>query len=323
MKKEYAELQAMLTIMLQELKVVYSNKSSDEYKHAGDITRSPEYKRIEERVSDLATLNGFNKNNIAEIKTLFQTLHRPIFKQMVSEYLKEPNEQNIFYTALYTCGYRVLVGELARIFASTVIADKKSITYKPDKISREQSMDRFIKMFNIELDKAINEFIKIRKQTEIMQEGAASDAFGAIWQDLKKYSAKGVKTLVKLGVGIFTGRFNPISFIGTALSTGFTMKVRKFDEVCTHYEEAKNALEQYQKLPAHKQDAKIIDNYNKLIDKYNIKMGNIKAKIDHYDQRAITEAEAKLTTKKKTIETKTPNKPAGSDNSSGNDDIDF
>ena len=40
MKKSSEDTQAMLTLMLQELKIVYTNKSSDEYKHAGDITNN-------------------------------------------------------------------------------------------------------------------------------------------------------------------------------------------------------------------------------------------------------------------------------------------
>lgn len=310
--KKQAELTAMLTLILQELKTVYSNKSSDEYKMGGDITKAPEYKRIEERITELGMLQGFPKENVSEIKKLFSTLHRPIFKQMVAEYIKssEPNDANVFYTAIYTVGYRVLIGELARIFASTIIDDKKKvIVYKPDKISREGSMDKFIKMFNVELDKAIDEFVKLRKQSEVKQEGAVEDALNFTATMVKDILGKSGKILVKFVAGIATGKFNPISFIGTALSAGYTAKVKSFDNVCAHYEEAKRALEDYKKIPAHKQNADTIKNYQKLIDKYNIKMQNLSAKIKHYDQRAIADAETKMSTKTKTTENEQQKKP--------------
>jgi len=312
--KKQAEITAILTLVFQELKTVYNNKSSDEFKMGGDITKAPEYKRIKERISELGNLQGFPKESITEIKKLFETLHRQIFKQMVSEYIKaqEPNDDNIFYTALYTVGYRMLIGELARIFASTVIDEKKKvIIYKPDKISREKSMERTIAIFNTELDKAIDQFNKIRKQSEVKQEGAVGDALEFAATNLRSLLGQSGKFLVRFIAGIATGRYNPMSFVGTALSAGYTAKVKSFDSVCAHYEEAKRALEDYKKIPSHKQNAETIKKYEKLIDKYNIKMQNLKAKLEHYDQRAIADAEAKMSNKTKTVETdqkKTPDK---------------
>ena len=65
-----------------------------------------------------------------------------------------------------------------------------------------------------------------------------------------------------------------------------------------------------------------------MIEKYNIKMQNLKAKIDHYDLRANGEAEdIKKKATKKTTAADTSSKPtttSGSDDSSKtDDDFDF
>ena len=44
------------------------------------------------------------------------------------------------------------------------------------------------------------------------------------------------------------------------------------------------------KIPEKDRNKKIESNYVKNIEKYNIKMGNLKAKIDHFDSRALEEA---------------------------------
>ena len=51
---------------------------------------------------------------------------------MVGEYLSKPDDKNIVFTAAYTFGYRLLVGELGRIIASSEATDK-GFVYKPDK----------------------------------------------------------------------------------------------------------------------------------------------------------------------------------------------
>ena len=55
----------------------------------------------------------------------------------------------------------------------------------------------------------------------------------------------------------------------------------------------------------------------KNIEKYNIKMNNLKAKIDHYDQRAIDEVESRPST------SSTPKKQTTTSSSTSNDNDGF
>ena len=52
----------MVTMMLYNIQSIYKNKSSDEYKMCGDITKSPEYDRIKKMIDDLKTLKHYPKN---------------------------------------------------------------------------------------------------------------------------------------------------------------------------------------------------------------------------------------------------------------------
>lgn len=152
---------AMLAInsMLNE---IYSNKSSDEYKMKGDITKSPSYSKIEEMIADLKTLKGYPQNESADITKMFNTLHRPIFKTMVKEYIMEHNDKNTVFTATFTVGYRLLVGELTRIFASTIATDK-GIVYKPNKVQKKSDASEMIKIYNDQLEDRLNKYIKDAK----------------------------------------------------------------------------------------------------------------------------------------------------------------
>ena len=147
--------QTMVAMIMDALKSIYANRSSDEYKSHGDITLTSEYKSAEKMVGDLATIHGYPKTAVGDLKTLFLTLHRPIWKNMVSEYINEPNERNSVFTAVYTVGYRVLIGELSRVYSSTV-ATAKGISYKPDKVSKQNDMTSFIRSFNASLEERIN-----------------------------------------------------------------------------------------------------------------------------------------------------------------------
>ena len=50
------------------------------------------------------------------------------------------------------------------------------------------------------------------------------------------------------------------------------------------------AYDDYKKLPVSKRKERVEHKYAKMIEKYNIKMNNMKAKIDHYDMRAMEDA---------------------------------
>lgn len=170
---------AMLAINTM-LRDIYSNKSSDEYKMKGDITKSPSYKQIEVMVSDLKTLKGFEKKDADDIEKMFNTLHRPVFKAMVKEYIMEQNDRNTLFTATFTVGYRLLVGELTRIFASTEATDK-GIVYKPNKVSRKADATRMIRLYNDNLENVLNKYVQDMKKYP--EESPVNEAYLTILVD--------------------------------------------------------------------------------------------------------------------------------------------
>lgn len=156
-RKKIDEKIIQITKLLND---IYKNKSSDEYKMRGDITKVSMYSTIEKMVAQLSVLRGFSKTDASDLNQLFNTLHRPFFKNMVSEFIHEPNERNTVFCALFTLGYRLLVGELSRIFASTE-ATPKGIEYKPDKISRKNDISKVIAIYKGDLESRINAEIRV------------------------------------------------------------------------------------------------------------------------------------------------------------------
>lgn len=299
----------LFNTMASMLRDIYSNKSSDEYKSHGDITLSSEYSTIEKMVADLSTLKKFPSTDAKDLKILFNTLHRPIFKKMVSEYIIEPNERNTVFTTTYTVGFRVLVGELSRIFSSTEATDK-GIVYKPDKISRRHSMMSFIRVYNSNIESRIDEYIKTNKN-DTVQEG-----FMDAVVDTSKYVLKAIPNALRVMSNLFVAakELNPISLINAILTTNYNKKVAKFENVATMYQATKDAYDEYMRIPESQRNKKIESRYMKNIDKYNIKMNNLKAQIEHYDQRSIAESSEKNDETKNTNSgsTKTTNKPTSS-----------
>lgn len=304
---------------------IYSNKSSDEFKCKGDIRKVSSYKQIEMRVTDLTRLKRFSANDAKDIKDMFLTLHRPVFNDMVVEYLAKPNERNTLFTALFTVAYRVLVGELARIYASTEATDK-GIVYKPDKISRRNDMSWFIKHFNRDLDAKIDMYVRQTfNEYAVFHEGAVRDVIDAGVD----YTVKALLIIPR----IFSSakEINPISFINAILMRSYSKKVDKFTEVTAMYEATKQAYEDYLKIPEADRKRKIEAKYRKNIEKYNIQMNNLKAKIEHYDSRAIEEAKdsrnkssAPKTSTTPTTTTTPDDKPADdTPTDQGTDDFDF
>ena len=162
-KKASKKLDAAVLAINSMLAQIYKNKSTDEYKMKGDITKSPSYKQIEEMISDLKTLKGYSPNDARDMTSLFNTLHRPVFRTMVKEYIVDPNDKNTVFTSMYTVGYRLLVGELARIFAATE-ATPKGIVYKPNKMSRKDDASKLIKIFNDDLENKLNKLVQDMKK---------------------------------------------------------------------------------------------------------------------------------------------------------------
>lgn len=186
----------MIDQMMGLLKHIYSNKSSDEYKSHGDITKTAEYSNVEKMVADLRTLKKFPSVDAADIKNLFNTLHRPIFSKMVTEYINEPNERNTVFTAVYTVGYRVLLGELSRIYSSTV-STEKGIEYRPSKISKRETLIPFIRAYNVSLEKRIDDCIRasfkerqhVKESVEPFQENFITAMFN-IREKLERMTTK-------------------------------------------------------------------------------------------------------------------------------------
>jgi hypothetical protein len=321
---------AMMEHMNQTLVEIYKNKSADEYKMKGDITISSEYSTIERMVSDLKILKGFSSSEADDIKMLFLTLHRPVFKKMVSEYLVSPNERNQTFTTVFTVGYRLLVGELSRIFASTEATDK-GIAYKPDKVSRKENAKWLIKHFNKSLEQKIDTYIRSHgNKQKSLQEAVVeiSDGFGMV--------ADIVATVFDVIGLVFSGakELNPISFISALLTRSYDNKVKKFEELSAMYNATKEAYDEYMKIPKAQRKEKIESKYMKNIDKYNIKMQNLAAQIEHYDSRAKEEVkDIKSSKPRKSSSPKptTPAKPTGDESTevdtedspdNGNDDTD-
>lgn len=162
-RKTEKQLDATMLAINSMLDQIYKNKSTDEYKMKGDITKSPSYRQIEEMIADLSRLKKYPPADAADMSRLFNTLHRPIFKTMVREYMMEHNDQNTLYTSMFTIGYRLMVGELARIFASTE-ATPDGIVYKPNKLSKKEDASKLIKLFNEDLEKKLNNLVQNMKK---------------------------------------------------------------------------------------------------------------------------------------------------------------
>lgn len=301
-KPSQQEIDDMQNI-IKVLGEIYSNKSSDEFKCKGDIRKVPMYKEIDKQIANLSTLKKFPANDAKEIKTMFLSLHRPIFPQMVMAYLNKPDERNSTFTALFTVGYRVLVGELARIYASTEATDK-GLVYKPDKRSRREDMSWFIKAFNDDLDKKVDEYLRATYN----EYATFHDVDGIYTEGGVDTVIVGAANLVIRGLQVLPKIFrsakqlNPISFFNAVLMRSYDRKVEKFEEVSAMYEATKQAYEDYLRIPESDRKRKIESNYKKNLEKYNIKMNNLKAQIDHYDSRAMEEAND---TKKKTSKSAT------------------
>lgn len=293
------------------MKKIYSNKSGDEYKMAGDIRKSPHYSAMEKLVVGLKTLKKFPENEARDINQMFNALHRPIWGKMVKEYIVKPTERNTMYTVYFTTGYRILRGELTRIYASTE-ATEKGIVYKVDKFARKEFILRFIRYYNDRLDEIIES--QIRTNPKTVQESVVSVATEVVDTVAAVFNFIG-------GIFKHATELNPISFISALLSRSYDKKVEKFEDVSALYQATVQAYEDYMRIPSEKRSEKIESKYVKNIEKYNIKMNDLKAKIDHFDQRAIDEVE---TTKPSTPkETKSDDKKEEKPKTSNSDDFDF
>lgn len=287
-KQNQERLEVSVEKASKTMKRIYGNKNSDEYKMHGDITKSQIYSTMEKLINDLPTLKGFPSSEAKDIKTMFMTLHRPIWKKMVTSYMAKPDERNTLYTMYFTLGYRTLRGELARIFASTE-ATEKGIVYKQDKIGRKEWITRYIRFYNDKLETLIEKAIsEVNKDVSgIASAHALQEAAGTV-----QVVGATVNIFSKIATAIgnvfrTAKEVNPVAFISALLSRHYDKKVDAYDQVCAMYIASQEAYKEYMKLPAEQRKKKVENKYVKNIEKYNIMMNNMKAKIDHYDSRAM------------------------------------
>lgn len=343
-----ASKEALIANGLHMIKMIYENRSSDEYKSHGDIKLVSDYNSIDKMVTDLAMIKKLPEDNLNNVKQLFLTLHRDIWSKQVSAYIVKPDATNSIYTTFYTVGYRILVAELGAIYASVDYGEDGSMTYNPTKVAERKDMSEFIACFNDDLDKNIAEFAKsidIEKLNEPSNEKPPMDlpkvkteAYDFDDEDTYHVYTESVVGVLEVFDKILTPiqliveRFgkifkgfhgiNPMSLINYILSSSYDKKVEKFKDVCAMYNAMQEAYAEYQKRP--KKDPKVERNYKKKIAALASKMKNLEASIKHYDSRAREETRENLSKIDSDIKDK---KSSSSDNtskkSSSDDVVDF
>ena len=199
-------------------------------------------------------------------------------------------------------------------------------------VSRRNDMGKFIKVYNKDLEKRLDEEIRRAniktkpgsKNTgnATVQEGAMADAMAQL--------AGTIISIVPAVFNVFTSVFrtakelNPIALMSSLLSRSYDKKVAKFNTVCAEYEATKKAYEEYMKLPQSQRKQRIEHRYTKMMDKYNIKMQNLKAQIDHYDARSMEETKDQIKANTGKSIGSSSNTSSSSDNKPGSDEeIDF
>lgn len=297
------EERVKVALVVEQLDKIYSNKSGDEYKMHGDITLSPVYDLLQRTITDLPLIKGLNKSNADELKRMFDVMHRPNFKKIVSEYIASKKAECIVITTTFTVAYRALISELSRIYTSTEATDK-GFVYKPSKYAKKNSFERFIKSFNLRIDQELTKSIRATtksvktgkdfKMESYMMEGFVGSSaafaqflntsvFGRVAPIFREFGSWCRLLFPDVSV------LNPISWVSNLLSNKYDRKVSKFQQAAAMYIETKNAYDEYMKLPQFKRKKEVEIKYLRNIDKYNIKMQNAQAQIAHYDQRAIKE----------------------------------
>lgn len=310
---------------MSDLNACYKNKSSDEYKCKGDITKSPNYESIEYSVAQLSTIQKYPEADAKALKDLFNSLHRPRFAKMIAEYMHKPTDENTIFALVFTVFYRLLVGELSRIYTSTEATDK-GFVYSSSKIGRDESLMPLIKRYSKDLEKEIDKLIvQANKHVTPIQEASILESLG----DGANIVVGFVEGFFNVISNIFSSAkaLNPVALISACLSRSYDKKVEKFSQISAEYEAAKKAYEDYKKLPPAKRKERIEHKYVKMIDKYNIQMKTLQATIAHYDKNSKDEVEevskSKSTVTTSTVDTSPASSNNGNDDSNNGSDFDF
>ena len=255
-KKTNAKVSNGVADVMTKLDDIYANKSGDEYKISGDITKSPVYDKIQRMTADLTLLDGYSKMDADELKKMFNALHRPIFKKSVTDYIHNHTPETAMLTAYFTVGYRVLIGELSRIYTSTE-ATEKGFKYKPTKVSRQQDMHKFIRVFNNKSDEELSRSVRATTKSVLVKEsfmmegfiGSAAAAAAALGVVADKINP--ILTEIGAWISLIFGsvsELNPVSLVSSILSSNYDNKVDKYDEAASMYLATKEAYEEYMKI---------------------------------------------------------------------------
>lgn len=315
-----AEQKDVVRALLENLNRIYSNKSCDEYKIKGDITKSPCYESMEVNLANMSSIKGYPKEDLKSLKTLFNVLHRPRFAKMVKEHLVKATEATTIFTSYFTLGYRLLVIEISRVVASTKISNT-GFKYDPDKISRKESCSRLIRYFNNDVEERIDAIIKRRNHKLItLQESAVTD--------IANIGVSMIESVFSVFNNIFhsAASLNPISLMSAILSRSYDKKVEKFEKISKEYEMAKKAYDEWQQIPVTNRKERVGHRYVKMIDRYNIKMEKIKKELEHYDMRSKEEVQEnvkRISSQSKQTSTSNTSQSSSSDNNANSNGFVF
>lgn len=294
----YEKFKKYTEITLKNVKRTYKNKSGDEYKMKGDITKHPCYDIISK---DVKTLGDGVKNAptkvITGVKDMFASLHKPIWKKMIGEYMAKPNDKNTAYAVCFTNGIRIMISVMMTIFTYTKATENGLVYEEPTNLSDDDKVRfEFITKNGKDYDQKVLKMYE-KAAAAVKKNKPVTPTGDAITQEAASVGIVTAAADTVVGViegvfGILNGVFrtaaslNPISLISACLSRSYDKKIEQYEKISKEYEAAKKAYDEYKKIPATQRKKRIEHRYTKMIDKYNIKMKNLKAKIDHYDTRA-------------------------------------
>lgn len=315
----------MIELMLASLDKIYSDKTSEEYKTKGDITKLRIYKDLDRMITDLKTLKKFPNQYARDIRTTFDELHRPVWKSNVEKYLKSPNEENALYTAIYTVGVRVTIDEVSRIYSSTKTTTDGGIEFNPDKLMKRNDLRPFFANFNQSLERYIDEYIK-KHGSEITQEALIPEVVKAFFsKTLLRYLAHDtITTFINTFKKAFHNikNLNPITLINAFLIRKYENIENSFNRTVANYQATKEAYDEYMRLPDTKRNPAVVAKYEKNLKNLQNSIDNQWAKIEHFNQRAMEDADERAANTE--IQEEAPdNKTSSTSSSDDNDGFDF
>lgn len=286
---------------VKNLKRVYSNKSCDEYKMKGDITKHPLYDTLSKDIGELGTgVKNMPAKTVTGIKDMFTSLKKPVWKKQIPEFMAKPNPKNTVYALYFSIGFRYMITALMFI-QTNIKASENGLEYVAPKIRENdktildfvgrngKDYDKFVEKVYQSYERGSKKQVKEEKKDEVKTESytITQEGAGAVTVVANK-----VVGVIEGVFGILNGVFktaaslNPISLISACLSRSYDKKVEQYEKVSKELEATKKAYDEYKKIPATQRKKRVEHRYTKMIDKYNIKMANLKAKIDHFDTRS-------------------------------------